>query len=315
MQIEPDNSWAEETKEGSGSEEVQLQPWMKFEAQSLVERQTTISSHEQIIRTHEALQASDLGGGVNRVEFVELKDDGSVIFKPIDGEVPIGKKTNAHIEVGTYYKRERAAYLVSEYFGFHLVPPTIIRELNGEIGSAQEFIPDAKPAYELLKRDRSSLLEKLNVVGKRRDKKYIDALNRLFIFDHLIWSLDRHPGNFLLKEGNIHAIDNGLAFNKKGDEEYLKWRAHMPGFQYTKVAPADIVARLQEFASRPEQEEDIRSQMEGLLSAEEIDALVYRAKEIAKKVSENAVIYDDLSDRNRAAGGKLDIKFNKDYEG
>lgn len=277
------------------------------EARALVQRQTHASSHEHTIRTHEALRTSELGGGVNRTEFVELKDDGSIVFKPISGENFVSERMNANIEAGTYYKRERAAYIVSEYFGFKLVPPTVIREIDGETGSAQEFIHDAKPAYELLDRDRDSLFEKINFVGKHTDRKYTDALATLYIFDHLIWNFDRHMGNFLLKDGSIHAIDNGFAFNRRGDKDHLAWRAHRLGFYYDKKAPADIVSRFQEFVSRPESEDDLRSQMEGLLSVEEIDALIYRAKEMAKRFSESATVPETAL----LLDGEWDIRFNK----
>lgn len=264
----------------------------KREAASLVERQTTTSPQETVIRSRESLSSSELKGGVNRTEFVQLKDDGSVVFKPIAGETGLGYM---NLEPGTYYKRERAAYAVSEFFGFELVPPTVIRELNGELGSAQEFIPGAKPAYDLfLGRDRSSAWEKVNLVGKYYDWKYEAALNRLFIFDHLIWNIDRHYGNFLLEGGKVYAIDNGLSFNR-GDDKYadrLDWRAHMQGFEYDKKVPADILVRLQEFSSDAASEEKLRSQLDGLLSAEEIEAIVFRAKEIAR-VSEKISLQKD----------------------
>lgn len=305
------NGWMRELRDELKLKEAERQAQAKLEARTLTERQTSTSPHEQVIRTHEALQTSELGGGVNKTEFVQLKDDGSIVFKPISGETRVGDNINAHIEAGTYYKRERAAYLVSEYFGLNLVPPTVIRELHGETGSAQEFIPNAKLAYEVLGRDRFSMLEKINIVGKRRDNKYKNALNKLFVFDHLIWNFDRHLSNFLLKDGEIHAIDNGFAFNKIGDNDHLRWSAHVSGFYYDKEVPADVAARLQEFVSRPEAEEELRLQMEGLLSDEEIDALVYRAKEIAKKALKDPLV---SSSEDMLTTGEWNIKFNNAYE-
>ncbi len=260
------------------------------ERQSLVARQAFASPHERVMGTHEARQTSALGGGINKTEFIALKDDGSVVFKPVSGEVFAGEHFNAHVKPGTYYKRERAAYLVSEFFGFKLVPPTILRELNGEVGSVQEFIPDTEPGFKLTTRDRSSIFENVNVIGKRRDKKYEEALAKLSVFDHLIWNIDRHGGNFLLKEGNVYAIDNGFAFNKRGDEDSLRWRAaNALSGSPDKEVPADVLARLSEFSSRPEVEQEFRAQMDGLLSAEEIDALVFRARGVATNLAKKSM--------------------------
>ena len=44
--------------------------------------------------------------------FVTLKDDGSAIFKSVTTEVDFGRNG---IKPGSYYKRERATYLVSSF--------------------------------------------------------------------------------------------------------------------------------------------------------------------------------------------------------
>ena len=90
---------------------------------------------EVTIESHEKESGKKLGGGTNQTLYIKLKNDGSVVFKPKDGEAEM----LAHLE---QYKRERAAYLVDRFMGLNLIPATVIREIDGKIGSAQEFIPD-----------------------------------------------------------------------------------------------------------------------------------------------------------------------------
>src|SRR3989338_2712398 len=77
-----------------------------------LERRTPRHPHETpeeaILESYDKKKAKRLGGGINVTEFIQLKDDGSGVFKPIDGG-------NSHfgIEARSLHKRERAAYLVS----------------------------------------------------------------------------------------------------------------------------------------------------------------------------------------------------------
>ena len=60
---------------------------------------------------------------------------GYAVYKPEAGERPL-----SDVEPGLY-KRERAAYLLSESLGWGLVPPTVIREEAPlRVGSLQWFI-------------------------------------------------------------------------------------------------------------------------------------------------------------------------------
>lgn len=159
------------------------------------------SPEEAILGSGEKKSSKDLGGGSNDPVFVEIKDDGSGIFKAKTKE--FGLRDN--VKAGTYYKRERAAYLVSRFLGFDLVPPTVIRDIDGEIGSMQRFIDNAQTDYEI------NWTDELN-------KLYKPEIIKLWLFDYLVFSSDRHKGNILFKDGKVFAIDNGLTFG----QDYLR---------------------------------------------------------------------------------------------
>lgn len=148
-------------------------------------RKYTSTPEEEILEKREKSSSRELGGGVNESLFVELKDDGAGVFKPVEGD-------------SIYHFHERAAYLVDRFLGFNFVPPTTIREIDGRTGSLQRFIGDAKSGKELL--------------GEEKEKIPDDEKMKLNIFDFLISNTDRHSGNYLVKDGRIVAIDHGYSF-------------------------------------------------------------------------------------------------------
>lgn len=140
------------------------------------------------------------------------------IYKPrnLEWTIPGWEK----IEPGTYYKHERAAYLVSKYLVLDIVPLTVIRDLGDDhgLGSIQLFIPNARTLSEWSPYKKP---DKNNSKAQSR----IEMISTLALFDILIHETDRHSSNALfnerctLKENGqlecrekIYATDNGLSF-------------------------------------------------------------------------------------------------------
>ena len=89
---------------------------------------------------------------------------------------------------------ELAAYKISEYLGIHAVPPTVIREINGQKGSLQYFV---ETDVDLKK--TGSAFDRIS------ERQWSDAN----VFHFIIGQWDRHAGNFLIdKWGNLILIDN-----------------------------------------------------------------------------------------------------------
>jgi hypothetical protein len=158
---------------------------------------------------------NELGGGCNVTKVAELDNGLKGVWKPASGEK---RNLRAGVPTGQFYKREAAASIVADAMGMSdLVPPTVIREHNGEIGSIQQFAEGAVKASKL--HDRR---------GTEFDGD--EDARRSAIFDYLIGHSDRHHGNWMLKNGNqkLVLIDNGLAFptkyNKSDYFNYQFWR-------------------------------------------------------------------------------------------
>jgi len=154
----------------------------------------TKTHEEKLLSKNECIRSKKLKGSANDVFLVSLDNAGSAIFKPSSGE-------RVTIE-GSGYKRECAAYFVDRFFGINLVPPTVLREINGEIGSLQRFIVGARTGYE-----------------RREDENYSayseEEMIRMRIFDYIISNNDRGGANYIVKNKRLYAIDHGLAFQTR----------------------------------------------------------------------------------------------------
>jgi hypothetical protein len=118
---------------------------------------------------------------------------GIAIYKPRRGEAPLWDFPD-----GTLYRRERAAYLLSRFLGWPLIPPTVIRE-DGPYGpgAVQLWIETVRGEHFFTMRERGGY-----------DFRDIVA------FDWLTNNADRRGGHCLLgADGRVWSIDHGLTFN------------------------------------------------------------------------------------------------------
>jgi uncharacterized repeat protein (TIGR03843 family) len=117
------------------------------------------------------------------------------VYKPEAGERPL-----MDFEPGLY-RRERAAYLLSEHLGWDLVPPTVIREDSPlGIGSLQWFVEcDFNEHYFTLYSDSPETHR---------------VLSQIALFDYVANNTDRKSGHVLRGyDGRVWGIDHGLCFS------------------------------------------------------------------------------------------------------
>jgi len=234
---------------------------------------TLRTPEEEVLETREKSSSRPLEGGANTKSFIELKDDGAGVFKPKSGE---RKGLRQGLEQGTYYKRERAAYLVDRFLGFDLVPPTVIRMIDGEEGSVQQFIPDALSIYDRSLRNRD---------GLKPD------LMKLWIFDYIIWNSDRSSKNFLVKDDKIYAIDHGCTFCY--GEDSLRFYSHS-SYENEQI-PKDITDKINQFLSWGEGIKILGELLKELLPEAEAKACVARIKKIGEILARGQINAHDAS--------------------
>ncbi|MDQ0801322.1 SCO1664 family protein [Arthrobacter sp. SLBN-112] len=116
------------------------------------------------------------------------------VYKPEAGERPL-----SDFDAGLY-RRERAAYLLSEALGWGIVPPTVVRaDAPLGVGSLQWFIEgDHQEHYFTLYEDAPETHP---------------ALAQIALFDYVANNTDRKSGHVLRgPDGHIWGIDHGLCF-------------------------------------------------------------------------------------------------------
>jgi uncharacterized repeat protein (TIGR03843 family) len=143
----------------------------------------------------------------NATLLVEADLDGVTalgVYKPARGERPLWDFPPG------LFRRELAAWHLSEALGWGLVPLTVRREEGpyGE-GSVQLFVhADFEQHYFTL----------------REDARYHDRLRQICAFDLITNNADRKSGHCLLAEdGTIYAIDNGLCFHVEPKLRTVIW--------------------------------------------------------------------------------------------
>jgi hypothetical protein len=183
-----------------------------------------------------------------RVRHREL--EGLAVYKPVRGERPLWDFPS-----GTLYRREVAAYLVSERLGWRLVPPTLVRDGPLGVGSLQLYVDaDAEvTAFELLAAGNA-------------------ALARIAAFDVVTNNADRKAGHCLLAEDeHVWAIDHGLCFHVEPKLRTVLW--DLAGHRLAAADVADLEALAAEAAG---------GGLDGLLDADEVAALGERALALAR---------------------------------
>ncbi|MGD9711060.1 MAG: hypothetical protein AB7V46_03225 [Thermomicrobiales bacterium] len=126
------------------------------------------------------------------------------IYKPRAGEAPLHD-----FRSGTLYKREVAAYRLSRWLGWDIVPPTIAREGPHGIGSLQMYVePD----------------EAIDDPDAFWGARSIEN-ERLVLFDHIANNADRKLSHCLLDvSGKVWGIDHGLTFNAEPKLRTVMWQ-------------------------------------------------------------------------------------------
>jgi uncharacterized repeat protein (TIGR03843 family) len=130
-------------------------------------------------------------------------DELLAVYKPLRGERPLWDFP------GGLYRREIAAYALSEALGWDLVPETVYRADGpyGE-GSIQRFVHEEGVDHYFTLRD---------------DPVWHTTLRRLSAFDVVANNADRKSGHVLLAENRLWAIDNGLCFNEDDKLRTVIW--------------------------------------------------------------------------------------------
>ena len=152
----------------------------------------------------------------------------TVVYKPIAGERPLWDFPD-----GTLAGRERAAYLVSEAFGWNIVPLTFLRDGPHGLGMVQVWQEpdDAEEAVTVVRSlaERPGWLHVFDGVDERdHDVALVhedsDALRRMAVLDAVINNADRKGGHVLpMAGGHRYGVDHGVSFHTDPKLRTVLW--------------------------------------------------------------------------------------------
>ena len=155
--------------------------------------------------------------------------DVTVVYKPISGESPLWDFPH-----GTLAHREVAAYLVSQVFGWDVVPHTWLRD--GPMGQGMvQLWQDNDPAQspvnlvatdQVPERGWKNILEGRDENGRMVALVHEDstALRRMAVFDIIVNNADRKGDHVLaMPDGHRHGVDHGLTFHRDHKLRTVLW--------------------------------------------------------------------------------------------
>jgi len=161
--------------------------------------------------------------------FLGSIDGRTVVYKPIAGEHPLWDFPD-----GNLAGREVAAYLVSEAFGWNIVPRTWLRD--GPMGPGMvQLWQESDPAQNAV-----DLVATVDVPetgwrhvfeGKDEHDRMITlihedtpTLRRMAVFDVIVNNADRKGDHILaMADGHRHGVDHGLTFHVEHKLRTVLW--------------------------------------------------------------------------------------------
>ena len=206
--------------------------------------------------------------------FVGTIGETVVVYKPVAGERPLWDFPD-----GDLAQREVAAYLVSESFGWGIVPRTWLRD--GPLGRGMvQLWQDADPdqdAVDIVLGEEApesgwcQVFEGTDEQDRAVTLIHEDsaALRQMAVFDVIVNNADRKGAHILaMADGRRHGVDHGLTFHVQHKLRTVLW-----GWLGEKLLPNEIegIARV-----RADLDGSLSQQLAPLLTASEIRTVALR---------------------------------------
>ena len=217
----------------------------------------------KLLRSGSISKMEALSTGISKPFRVTLNDgDESIraLYKTIDTFPGIEKRKtkNSDEKYADRYLYEIAAFRLSEYLGFGLVPPVVEREIDGKKGSVQFWVEYTESKLNLEESEKS-----LSGICD-----YEAQRNLLRIFDLLIFNHDRNKSNILLESTHNRLIwidhSRSLSAHKRLPEYINTEKLYLS---------EQVINALEKLDS-----ESATGLLEGLLNRDQIRALLHRKR-------------------------------------
>ena len=164
---------------------------------------------------------ADASNGTMLCRLGDPADGRYAVYKPAGLERPLWDFPD-----GSLHRREVAAFAVSRWLGWDLVPPTVLRDGPRGPGSVQLFVPHDPAEHYFVLVD---------------DDRWHEPLARLAMFDLVTNNADRKGGHILrhARSDRLYGIDNGLTFHPEPKVRTVVW--DVPDVPFAPDWAADLV--------------------------------------------------------------------------
>lgn len=229
-------------------------------------------------------------GNINEARRVALRrSDGrtaDVIFKPEAGERFRGVRMSITNDKLRLARREELAWRVDRALGTNNVPQTVWRNLEGEPGSLQRWVPNTKPQIDWTGRALT-----------------VEERYKMVVLDVAIGNTDRHRKNWLrvtrgANKGAAVAIDHGYSFPSGTARDPGGFRE----FRSKPAAGVNLTEKMPERMRRTllkNLQETNWEDLMGGLNARERDAMRWRLQWLEQRLQRNDfdVVFRDYNGR------------------
>lgn len=213
------------------------------------------SNNAMVVRVHPPGTPLPTVSAASRGPSTIEETDLLAVWKPTLGERPL-----FDFPLGTLTRREVAAYLVSEAFGWSIVPPTLLREGPYGEGMVQKWI-DVDPDVDVV------------ALVTADDPR----LRRIAVFDAAINNTDRKGGHLLpVPGGHLFAVDHGVTFSTVPKLRTLLWAWEGQQFDAEELAGLGRVRAAIEDTGKG----SFGGRLRALLAADEVEATRERVESL-----------------------------------
>jgi hypothetical protein len=227
---------------------------------------------EAFLSTATVVKDVEVGSGITNPHRLTLEKDGQrlrAIFKNLDGYTGYvsGESLLVALNQTDRYHYDVAAYRIDRMLGLDMVPPAVLRTVNGQEGVAQLWIENA---FDEEKRAAQGMTPPDSATFERQ-------WQMMHAFDILIFNVDRNAGNILYTEDwQLRPIDHTRAFRLHGGRPENLRKVDL-------MVPPELVTQLESLDDKA-----LKESMKGLLHAMQVKAVLKRRDQLIKYAQKHA---------------------------
>lgn len=229
---------------------------------------------EEFLRTAEITGIEEIGEGITKPRRLTLQQ-GDVVHRAIFKDVDIHSNEIAYtnrFETSFHdsYTFEVAAYRLDRLLNINLVPVTVLREVDGVLGSVQLWIENAMSLQQMAD----------SGVDCKNPEQLLQKLMLMYVLDAMIFNIDRNYGNVLVDadEAFFYLIDHSRSFRNS---------KKLPKLQEARPIP---ISQAVSIGLRNLNREALEARLSDLLTNSQIKSILKRRDRLIEQLTDRALL-------------------------